>query len=138
MGQDSFQRWYQSTDLSCITRLAVNPIRDIRNRASSILYWLHRFLYGLTTCSIARMPTIIIVLIFCRSLISQIWNRSRNLFNENLSHCTVTPMDNMNSRNLFNEFLQNSNSRIFRPVKYKRHTVLFQRVKRSRSLLEHK
>ena len=64
-----------------------------------------------------------IVLIFCGSLISRIWNRSRNLFNENLSHCAVTPMGNTNSRNLFNEFLQSSYSRKFRPAKYKRYAV---------------
>ena len=58
------------------------------------------------------------------SRISRIWNRSRNLFNENLSHCAVTPMGNMNSRNLFNEFLQSSYSRKFRPAKYKYHTVI--------------
>ena len=40
-----------------------------------------------------------------------------------LSHCTVTPMGNTNSRNLFNEFLQSSYSRKFRPAKYKRYTV---------------
>ena len=33
-------------------------------------------------------------------------------------------MGNTNSRNLFNEFLQSSYSRKFRPAKYKRHTVL--------------
>ena len=67
-----------------------------------------------------------IALIFRGSLISrisQIWNRSRNLFNEDSSHCAVTPMGNMNSQNLFNEFLQNSYSRKFRPAKYKRYTV---------------
>ena len=42
----------------------------------------------------------------------------------NLSHCAVTPMDNTNSRNLFNEFLQSSYSRKFRPAKYKRHMVV--------------
>ena len=69
-----------------------------------------------------------IALIFRGSLISQmsrIWNRSRNLFNENLSHHAVTPMGNTNSRNLFNKFLQNSNSRKFRPAKYKRYTVVY-------------
>ena len=56
--------------------------------------------------------------------ISRIWNRSRkNLFNKNLSHCAVTPMGNTNSRNLFNEFLQSSYSRKFRPAKNKRYTV---------------
>ena len=64
-----------------------------------------------------------IALIFRGSLISRIWNRSRNLFNENLSHCAVTPMGSMNSRNLFNEFLQSSSSRKFRPAKYKHYTV---------------
>ena len=35
-----------------------------------------------------------IALIFRGFLISRIWNRSRNLFNENLSHCGVTPTGN--------------------------------------------
>ena len=68
-----------------------------------------------------------IALLFRGSLISRIsriWNRSRNLFNENLSHCAVTPRGNTNSRNLFNEFLQSSYSRKFRPAKYKRYTVV--------------
>ena len=64
-----------------------------------------------------------IVLIFRGSLISRIWNRLRNLFNENLSHCAVTPMGHTNSRNLFNEFLQSSYSRKFRPAKYKHYTI---------------
>ena len=67
-----------------------------------------------------------IALIFRGSLIlrfSRIWNCSRNLFNENLNHCAVTPMGNTNSQNLFNEFLQSSYSRKFRPAKYKRYTV---------------
>ena len=63
------------------------------------------------------------IALFRGSLISRIWNLSRNLFNENLSHCAVTPMGNTNSRNLFNEFLQSSYSRKFRPAKYKRYTV---------------
>ena len=37
-------------------------------------------------------------------------------------------MDNTNSRNLFNELLQSSYSRKFRPAKYKRYTVISVRV----------
>ena len=86
----------------------------------STTLWLHPHVVLIST-SVYH-----IVLIFRGSLISQIWrtwNRSRNLFNENLSHCAVTPMGNTNSRNLFNEFLQISNSRKFRPAKYKRYTI---------------
>ena len=67
-----------------------------------------------------------IALVFRGSLIlriSRIWNRSPNLFNENLSQCALTPMGNTNSQNLFNQFLQSSYSRKFRPAKYKRYTV---------------
>ena len=49
-------------------------------------------------------------------------------FAKNLSHCAVTRMGNTNSRNLFNEFLQNSNSRKFRPAKYKRYMVSYATV----------
>ena len=82
--------------------------------------------HSVTKISRNCLKTYRIVLIFRGSLISRIsriWNRSRNLFNENLSHCAVTPMGNTNPRNLFNEFFQNSYSRKFRPAKYKRYTV---------------
>ena len=96
-------------------------------RVESSILCGKRVKYLISYCMSTKNSTYHIVLIFRGSLISRIsriWNRSRNLFNENLSHCAVTPMGNTNSRNLFNEFLQSSYSRKFRPAKYKRYTVI--------------
>ena len=45
-------------------------------------------------------------------------------------------MGNTNSRNLFNEFLQSSYSRKFRPAKYKRYIYSIRRALRAYSLAE--